>query len=123
MSQIDITNTYKTNVKDLKYYHVFGIFCTLIGIILIIPKISTYYKKQTKKPIKRTEDRTENIFVILGTLFFVYGIKEIFFRNPTDIEISFNQLLFYLRGKDVLNSEIYSKLSSYQNTSVLEHLN
>lgn len=123
MSQTDISNTYKSNIKDLKYYHIFGIFCTLIGIVLIIPKISTYYKKQTKKPIKRTEDRTENIFVILGTLFLVYGIKEIFLRKPTDTEISFNQLLFYLRGKDVLNSEIYSKLISYQNTNVLEHLN
>ena len=38
-------NKYSSNQNDLRYFHMFGIFLTLIGIIMIIPKLTHYYKK------------------------------------------------------------------------------
>ena len=117
----DNSQKYTSNIQDLKYYHVFGIFCTLIGIILIVPKISNYYRKKEKRE-DNYKDRMLNTFTMLGCLFIIYGLKEIFFKQPNDTEIALNKLIFYLRETDQINVNIYNKLSSYMNHSVLEYL-
>ncbi len=119
-----ISEKYALNVNDLKYYHIFGIFCTLIGIILIVPKISTYYKekKKIKESSKDNKTRMENIFTMLGCLFLIYGLKEIFFRQPTDTEIVFNKLLLYLRETNQLSIDVYNTFKSYTNHSVLDYI-
>ena len=123
----DISQKYIFNVSDLKKHHIFGIFCTLIAIILIVPKISSFFKKKyyNKKYNKDKLDqynRSENIFLMVGLLFLVFGLKEIFFYESSDTEVMLSKLIFYLRETNLLDSNTYEKLKSFNNESVLNYL-
>jgi len=122
-----MNNKYSVNSNDLKYYHIFGIFLSLIGILLIMPKITTGIKKiygekfMKKKGIEKfmKTDKIENLFLLIGILFLIYGLKELFFKQMSDHEMLTAQLLFNLRETDVISADIYTKLSSFNNSSVL----
>ena len=111
-------NKYSSNQNDLRYFHMFGIFLTLIGIIMIIPKLTHYYKKyiSEKKDNQKYVDKNklENLLFLVGIIFFIYGIKEVFFRSMTDHEILTAQLLFYLRENNVISADIYQKLHTFK---------
>ena len=123
----EISKKYIFNVSNLKKHQMFGIFCTLIAIILIIPKISSYFKKKyyNKKYNKDKLDHlnsSENIFLMVGLSFLVFGLKEIFFYKSSDVEIMLSKLIFYLREINILKPEIYEKFKSFNNESVLNYL-
>jgi hypothetical protein len=70
--------------NGLQSHQMFGIFLTIIGLVFVIPKLSSYYNekiadKKNSKFMKRTT--FENILLFAGILFFSYGIKEIFFKK------------------------------------------
>ena len=113
--QISLTDKYSIDNNNLKYYQMFGIFLTFIGLIFIIPKINTYYNKHIadKKSNKfMKKSKIEDIFLFAGVLFIAYGIKEIFFRTLTDNEKVTNSLLTNLMNKNVIDKEFFDKMTS-----------
>ena len=88
-----------------------------------MPKLTTYIKKIYGEKFVKTngvkKDKIENLFLLIGILFLIYGLKELFFKQMSDHEILTAQLLFNLRENNVIPADVYTKLSSFNNSSVL----